>query len=237
MKICVVAARAGSKGLPNKNIKLLANKPLLAHSVEQACASGIFDFVAITSDSDRYLDIGREAGANLLIKRPDHLASDTISKPPVLRHALEAAEHEAGQQMDMLFDLQPTSPLRTPADIPGAARTLEERPELNNVVSVSEAKASPYYTLVEETEDKKIILSKSAKGRFGRRQDLPTCYELNGSIYAWRREPIIQEMPALTEKTGFWLMSDECNFDIDTPLDFAITAFVAHHHFGWPKTE
>jgi CMP-N,N'-diacetyllegionaminic acid synthase len=236
MKMCVVAARAGSKGLPDKNIKMFAGKPLLAHTVEQAREAGIFDIIAVTSDSDRYLGIGREAGANLLIDRPAELATDTISKPPVLRHALAMAEAEAGQQMEMLFDLQPTSPLRMPGDIPGAARTLGERPDLHNVVSVSHAKASPYYTLVEETADGRVELSKPRDGRYGRRQDLPSCYELNGSIYAWRRQPILDEMPALTDKTGFWLMADECNFDIDTPLDFAIAGFVAHHHFGWPET-
>lgn len=236
MKMCVVAARAGSKGLPDKNIKVFAGKPLLAHSVEQARQSGIFDIIAVTSDSERYLQIGREAGANLLVKRPAELATDTISKPPVLRHALAVAEAHAGQEMEMLFDLQPTSPLRMPGDIPGAARTLTERPELWNVVSVSHAKASPYYTLVEETADGRVELSKAKDARYGRRQDLPSCYELNGSIYAWRREPILAEMPALTDKTGFWLMAEECNFDIDTPLDFAIAGFVAHYHFGWPET-
>ena len=61
MKMCVVAARAGSKGLPDKNIKMFAGKPLLAHTVEQARESGIFDIIAVTSDSDRYLEIGRDA--------------------------------------------------------------------------------------------------------------------------------------------------------------------------------
>lgn len=236
MKMCVVAARAGSKGLPDKNIKPFAGKPLLAHTIDQARAAGIFDIIAVSSDSDRYLDIGREAGATLLIKRPDELATDFVAKPPVLRHALEVAEAEAGGAMEMFFDLQPTSPLRMPADIPGAAAKLAADPTLNNVVSVSRAKASPYYTLVEETGDGRIALSKPRESRFGRRQDLPNCYELNGSIYAWRRQPIIDQMPALTDRTGFWLMADECNFDIDTPLDFEIAAFVAQRHFGWPAT-
>lgn len=236
MKMCVVAARAGSKGLPDKNIKTFAGKPLLAHSIEQAIASGIFDVIAVSSDSQRYLDAGREAGANLLIPRPDELATDFISKSPVLRHALLVAEAAGGCEIETLFDLQPTSPLRAPDDILGAYRKLEERPELFNVVSVSSAKASPYYTLVEETLDGRIVLSKPEGEKYRRRQDLPNCYELNGSIYAWRRQPIIDEMPSLTEKSGFWLMPDECNFDIDTPLDFAIAAFVATHHFGWPET-
>ncbi|EDQ34854.1 CMP-N-acetylneuraminic acid synthetase [Hoeflea phototrophica DFL-43] len=236
MKICVVAARSGSKELPDKNIKMFAGKPLLAHTVEQAKDSGIFDIIAVSSDSAHYLDIGREAGANLLIKRPAELATDTTRKPPVLRHALTLAEAEAGRKMERLFDLQPTSPLRAPGDILGAAKTLDSRPDLYNVVSVCRAKASPYQTLVEEAENGRVELSKPRDARYGRRQDLPTCYELNGSIYAWRRQPILEEMPALTEKTGFWLMADECNIDIDTSLDFAIAGFIARHHFGWPET-
>ncbi len=235
MKMCVVAARAGSKGLPDKNIKSFAGRPLLAHTVEQAAQSGIFDIIAISSESDRYLDVGREAGANLLIKRPDELATDFVAKPPVLSHALHTAEIEAACKVEMFFDLQPTSPLRTPQDIPGAAKKLEENPHLLNIVSVARAKASPYYTLVEETSDGRIELSKPGV-RFGRRQDLPECYQLNGSIYAWRRQPILDQLPALTERTGFWLMADECSFDIDTPLDFAVAAFVATYHFGWPET-
>lgn len=233
MKMCVIAARAGSKGLPDKNIKLFVHKPLLSHTIEQAIASGIFDIVAISSDSDRYLDVAREAGATMLIKRPANLATDTVAKPPVLKHALLFAEDQAGVQVDMLLDLQPTSPLRRPSDIPGIAMKLEENPDFFNVVSVGHAKASPYYTLVEEVENGRIMLSKP-EAQFGRRQDLPACYALNGSMYAWRRAAILAEMPALTPMTGFWLMPDECNFDIDTPLDFDIAAFVAGHHFGWP---
>lgn len=236
MKICVVAARAGSKELPDKNIKMFAGKPLLAHTVEQAKASGIFDIIAVTSDSGNYLDIGRAAGANLLINRPAELATDTTRKPPVLHHALAVAEAEAGRKMERLFDLQPTSPLRMPSDIVGAARTLDSRPDLYNVVSVCRAKGSPYQTIVEEAEEGRVKLSKPRDERYGRRQDLPKCYELNGSIYAWRRQPILDEMPALTEKTGFWLMADECNIDIDTSLDFAIAGFIARYHFGWPET-
>lgn len=233
MKMCIVAARAGSKGLPDKNVKLFVGRPLLSHTIDQAIRSGVFDIVAISSDSERYLDVAREAGANMLIKRPAELAADITGKPPVLRHALHFAEAETGQQIDTLFDLQPTSPLRLPTDIPGIAAKLEENPDFFNIVSVCHAKASPYYSLVEEAENGRIVLSKS-ETRYARRQDIPTCYALNGSIYAWRREPILAEMPALTPKTGFWLMPDECNVDIDTPLDFDIASFIATHHFGWP---
>lgn len=236
MKVCVVAARAGSKGLPGKNIKAFAGRPLLAHSVAQACDSGIFDVVAVSSDSAEYLAIGEDAGANLLIERPAYLATDVISKPPVLLHALQEAERHLNCQADVLVDLQPTSPLRRAGDIAGTFDRLLQDPDLINVVSVTEAKASPYYTLVEETVPGRITLSKSRGEGFGRRQDLPACYALNGAIYAWRRQGVIDALPALTQQTGFWLMPGSCGFDIDTPLDFAVAAFVAHHEFGWPET-
>jgi len=109
MKMCVVAARSGSKGLPHKNIKSFAGRPLLAHTVEQAVQSGIFDIISISSDSDRYLDIGREAGANLLVKRPDELATDFVAKPAVLSHALRTAEMEVGREIEMMRTLSPAA--------------------------------------------------------------------------------------------------------------------------------
>lgn len=237
MKLCAIAARAGSKGLPGKNVKMFAGRPLLQHTVAQAVASGCFDAVAITSDSPLYLDIAREAGADLLIERPAELASDTISKPPVLRHALEVAEKHLGGTVEVLVDLQPTSPLRRPEDIPGAIDVLLRNEALADVVSVSAAKASPYFTLVEDVGDGRISLSKPRPDKVTRRQDAPPVYELNGSIYVWRREAILQELPAINDRTGYWVMPKECSFDIDTSLDFDIAAFVAHKHFGWPPTE
>lgn len=234
MRICVVAARAGSKGLPNKNIRMFAGQPLLAHSVRQAVESGMFDVVAASSDSQEYLSIAREAGASLLIDRPEHLSGDHVAKAPVLHHALLLAEAETEKQATVLVDLQPTSPLRRPEDIAGAVQALEENPNLLNVISVVETKASPYFTLAEERPDGTLQLSKERLERVVRRQDVPQCFELNGSIYAWRRDAIVAELPALTERTGKWVMPHECGFDIDTLLDFEVAAFVAHHRFGWP---
>lgn len=236
MRLCVVAARAGSKGMPEKNIATFAGRPLLAHSIAQAVASGCFDAVAISSDSPLYCEIGAEAGATLLIERPASLAGDEVSKPPVLHHALRVAEKEIGQEVQVLADLQPTSPLRREEDIPGAIEMLESRKTLLNVVSVSPTHCSPYFTLVEPRPDGTLVMCKEAQQRHARRQDLPAVYRLNGSMYVWRRDAVTRELPALTEATGYWLMPEECGYDIDTPLDFEIAEFVAQRHFGWPRT-
>jgi len=236
MRLCVIAARSGSKGLPGKNIRHFAGRPLLAHTVAQARASGCFDVVALSSDSARYREIGAEAGATLLIERPDTLAGDDVAKAPVLHHALQVAERQLGAKVELLVDLQPTSPLRRAGDIPGAVALLEQDDTLLNVVSVSPTRASPYFTLAEQRPDGTLSPCKERPVRATRRQDLPLVYQLNGSIYAWRRDAIVRELPALTERTGCWLMPEECAFDIDSALEFELAAFVAERHFGWART-
>jgi CMP-N,N'-diacetyllegionaminic acid synthase len=233
-RICVVAARSGSKGLPGKNVRTFAGKPLLAHSVEQALATSIFSAIAVSSDCPEYLDIARLAGADILIERPSALAGDAVAKLPVLRHALEFAESRCATRFDVLVDLQPTSPLRRVEDITGAISHLEAHPEFLNVVSVSPSKASPYFTIVEPRADGTIHLSKESSAE--RRQDVPEVFQLNGSIYSWRRQALFDCNHTLTERTGYWNVPIEYAFDIDTELDFALAAFVAETYLGWPAT-
>lgn len=236
-RLAIIAARSQSKGLPGKNIKTFAGQPLLAHSIVQAKESGCFDAIACTTDDQDYLAIAQQAGATLLIMRPAELASDQAAKLPVLHHALKVAEAETRLHFDTIVDLQPTSPLRRPDDIGGAIAALEAQPNLINVVSVCEASDSPYYTLVEKHSDDTVFLSKMPSGgQKARRQDIPMVWRLNGSIYAWRREGLLQSDRALTDATGIWEMPDICGLDIDTKLDFEIAAFVAERALGWPAT-
>ncbi len=236
-RLAIIAARSQSKGLPGKNIKMFAGRPLLAHSIVQAKNSGQFDCVACSSDDERYLAIAMEAGADLAIKRPEELASDLAAKLPVLRHAVTTAEAHAALTFDTVVDLQPTSPLRRPEDIPGAIAQLEANPQFENVVSVCAAADSPYYTLVEMSPAGVATLSKVPPGgQQARRQDIPSVWRLNGSIYAWRRAALWQNERAVTAATGIWVMPDVCGFDIDLALDFALAAYVAEHEFGWPAT-
>src|SRR5215469_12487078 len=91
-RVCTICARAGSKGVPSKNVRMIAGKPLLAHSLYHARASGLFDAIAVSSDGDEILSIARTYGATCLVKRPAALASDTAAKLPAISHCLEAAE-------------------------------------------------------------------------------------------------------------------------------------------------
>lgn len=227
----IIAARAGSRGLPGKNVRSFRGRPLLAYAVEQAVRSEAFEEIAVTSDSEAYLEVADKAGATLLVMRPAELASDCAPKAPVLSHALREAEARTGRRYATVADLQPTSPLRRPRDVVGALKTLAERPELINVVSVCAARASPYYTMVELRADGTVEPAKSLPERATRRQDAPEIYVLNGAVYAWRREAVIDGLHALTERTGIWVMPDECAVDIDTEVDFEIAEFLYARYF------
>lgn len=132
IRFCTICARGGSKGVSGKNTRELEGKPLIAHTIEQAKKAGLFDAIGVSSDSEQILDAARRHGADILVRRPDELATDTSAKLPAIRHCLEAVEREAGKQCEVFADLDVTAPLRLPEDIVGAVRLLEDR----NVSSV-----------------------------------------------------------------------------------------------------
>lgn len=236
-RLCIIAARSGSKGLPDKNILTFAGKPLLAHSIEQALASNQFDCVTISSDSQAYIDIAVAHGATHPVLRHDTLSGDTVAKQPVLRHALETVEAASGMRFDTIVDLQPTSPLRRAEDIPGTIATLESNSSLANAISIASCKVSPYFNQVEVGEDGRLAIAKTIAGKAKpRRQDVPKSYQLNGSIYAWSRDGLYAWDHALTPASGYWEMPDLYSFDVDLALDFDLAAFIAETQLGWPHT-
>lgn len=224
-RLCTICARGGSKGIPGKNIRPLAGLPLIVHSIRQARDSGLFEAVAVSSDSEDILSVAAQAGADALIERPADLASDTAPKAPAIRHALLEAEGRLGQRFDTLVDLCPTSPLRAPADIQAAVRLLEET-DAASVITGSEAHRNPYFNLVEERPDGTVGVSKPCDPPIARRQDAPTCYDMNASIYVWRRDVFVEDPKVFYASTRLFEMPPERSHDIDSLLDFEIVAFL-----------
>ena len=126
-KICSICARGGSKGVKNKNIRFLSGKPLIAHSIIQAKNTGLFDIIAVSSDSDEILDVANQWGADYLIKRPPEMAADHSPKVPAIQHCILEAEKLFGAKFEMIVDIDATSPLRLPEDINAAVRLLEQK--------------------------------------------------------------------------------------------------------------
>jgi N-acylneuraminate cytidylyltransferase/CMP-N,N'-diacetyllegionaminic acid synthase len=224
-RLCTICARGGSKGVKGKNVRMLLGKPLIAHSIEQARASGLFDHLAVSSDSDEILDIARQWGCDHLIKRPDELATDQAAKLPVIRHCVAEVERLAGCEFDMLVDLDATSPLRTSEDICSAVGFLEQS-AAGNVITAMPARRSPYFNLVELDANGIVHLSKPLQSAVVRRQDAPKCYDMNASIYVWMRDTFLNSNTLFNADTRLYVMPEERSIDIDSELDFRFVEFL-----------
>ncbi|KQT31157.1 flagellar modification protein B [Sphingomonas sp. Leaf412] len=219
--LCTICARGGSKGVKGKNVRLLNGLPLIAHSIAQARASGTFDAIAVSSDSDEILSIAREHGADFLIVRPGELASDTAAKLPVIRHCVEQAEVMLGRRTDVCVDLDATSPLRHAEDIVAVVAMLDDA-AATNVITAMPARRSPYFNMVECGADKVPRLAKALEVPVVRRQDAPACFDMNASIYCWRRDALMQDPTLFTDGTRLYVMPEERSIDIDSEIDFAL---------------
>lgn len=223
MKLCTICARGGSKGVPGKNIRLLHGKPLIAYSVEQARASGLFAHIAVSSDSDDILAAASAAGADIAIKRPAEMASDTAGKLPAIAHAVTQAEAISGKRFALAVDLDATSPLRLPEDITGAVM-LQQQTGAKSVITGAIAHRSPYFNLVEA--DAQGIVHVSKPSNVLRRQDSPACYDMNASIYVWQRDALLVDPKVFYDDTRLFEMPRDRSFDIDDELDFAIVELI-----------
>ncbi len=138
--LCIIPARGGSKGLPGKNIKPLAGKPLIAYSIEAALKSGVCDDVVVTTDDEAIAQVARAHGALTPFLRPAEIAGDTALTEPTLQHALEASEAALGHTYGIFVFLQPTDIFRSPSWIKQAVEALHADPELESAFSANETK-------------------------------------------------------------------------------------------------
>lgn len=219
--LATICARGGSKGLPGKNLRPLAGKPLIVHSIEFALAHPAIDRVAVSTDDAEIARIAAAAGAEVPYLRPAELARDDTPKLPVIDHLVSHLEAQ-GAAFDRIVDLQPTSPLRLPQDLDGclARAAAADAPDL--VLTVFDSGANPYFNLVEVGGDGLARLSKGAG--LSARQAAPRVLQLNGSIYVWRRDALRQ-----AAAQGLWsvrvaahIMPAARSVDIDTADDFAL---------------
>lgn len=227
-RLCTICARGGSKGVPNKNIRTIWGKPLLAHSIGQARESGLFERIAVSSDSAEILAVARQYAADDLVERPADLATDSSAKAPAILHALTTVERRHNVAYDILVDLDATSPLRQPRDIAGAVRLLEKA-NASSVITGCPSHRSPYFNLVEENPDGSVRIFKELSTKVERRQDAPRTFDMNASIYVWRTDIFRIEPRVFYRDTRLYEMPQERSLDIDTVLDFEIVEFLGRH--------
>ncbi|USO01276.1 MAG: acylneuraminate cytidylyltransferase family protein [Alphaproteobacteria bacterium] len=213
--IATICARGGSVGLKNKNILDFCGKPLIAHSILQAKACSLIDEVYVSTDSEKIAEVAKEYGAQVPFLRPKALATDTAGKIPVIMHCLNYL-NKRGESLDLVIDLQPTSPIRSSTDIKNAIKEMSD--DVDVVFSVSEAKHNPYFTLVEVNKNGIANLSKKPNELLARRQDAPKAFGINGSIYVWKPQSLIKGLWG--GKAKVYIMPKYRSIDIDDDLDF-----------------
>lgn len=217
--LVVIPARGGSKGLPDKNIRLLNGKPLINYTIEAARI--VFDdsCICVSTDSKKIRKVAEETGIVIPELRPDHLATDTSSTRDVILYLLEKYRLKNNHYPDVVVLLQPTSPLRNDTHIKEALDLYND--DIDMVVSVKETKSNPYYLLFEENEFG--FLENSKKGSFLRRQDCPKVWEYNGAIYIINVESLLKMRLNEFTRIVKYEMDSFCSIDIDDEIDFRVT--------------
>lgn len=214
--LAIIPARSGSKGLKDKNIKILAGKPLIAHSISAAIESGIFDEIFVSTDSAKYAEIAKQWGAHVPFLRDTILATDSASTWDVVKSALRLYESN-GETFDLVTLLQPTSPLRTNLDIIGAFN-LFNKLNANAVISVCEMDHSPLWSNTIGDDLSLVNFIDSDVSKFPR-QSLPTYYRLNGAIYILKVDYLFNTKSIYDEKCYAYIMDKKHSIDIDDEYD------------------
>ena len=230
--ICTICARGGSKGTPGKNKRLLRGKPLIVHTIETALKCKSINRVIVSTDDPKIAEIAKKAGAEVPFMRPKELAQDNSPKIPVIQHAVRFLESEEGYHADIIVDLDPTSPLRTEKDVEACIKMVADG-EADNVISVTEAHRNPYFNMA-EIVDGKVRPVKRLDRAITRRQDAPKVYDLNASIYVWKRDALMNNDTLWLENTAIYPMS-RWAVDIDDGKDFELVEFILEkglHHAG-----
>jgi CMP-N,N'-diacetyllegionaminic acid synthase len=228
--VAVIAARGGSKGLPRKNVRLLAGKPLVAWPVAAAKSSRLVDRVIVSSDDDEILGAARAAGADVPFRRPAELSGDTSTSTDVVRHAI-AELNRIGEVYQYLVLLEPTSPLTEAADIDGAIEQLDaNRGHADSIVGVCRAEAAhPEFAI---RRDAAGLIQPFALRHFGelkRRQDVEDLYFLDGSLYVSDVGALLSGKSFYHDRTMGYVFPRWKSFEVDSMLDFfCIEAVLAH---------
>lgn len=225
--LAIIPARGGSKGLPGKNIRQFAGKPLIVHSIEAALNCSFISRTVVSTDDDKIAEVAKAHGAQV-IKRPAELAADTSLVIDAIRHAVRTVE-EAGEDVDIVLLLEPTSPFRRPEDLERCIRVLLEN-KADSVATFTDSHVSPN-RLWRVSDD---VVEPYIEGAVPwlPRQKQPKAYELTGQIYALSKKILHENEDSISQLMGRIypvITPRETALDIDTELDFMIAEKVMEH--------
>ena len=220
--LVIIPARGGSKGIPHKNIKPLAGKPLIHYTIDVARQIVSDEDICVSTDDNEIIKCVEDYGLKVPFVRPAELATDKAGTYGVLVHALNYYEQQ-GKHYDNVILLQNTSPFRTAEHVKEALNLY--RHDIDMVVSVKECPANPYYCVFEEDQDGFLNISKG-DGSITRRQDAPRVYEYNGAIYVINPESLKKTDLGHFKHRIKYVMDDMSSIDLDTMFDWKMAEMI-----------
>jgi len=224
--LAIIQARGGSKSIPKKNIKLLAGKPMIAWTIEEAKRSKLLTRVIVSTDDEEIAQIAKQHGAEVPFMRPAEFAQDLSTSLDVNLHALEWLEKNENYVPDVVVMLPPTAPLRTAEDIDKAVEILLKSPDADSVKPLIEAAKHPYKALKVDGEFVEPFFSKEITGHDEPydlpRQLFPKSYVYSGALQAMWRKTLTEKKSLTGRKAKYFLMKPDDCINIDSPAEFEL---------------
>ena len=217
----MIFARGGSKGIPNKNLQLVAGKPLVTRAIETAQAVAGIDRLIVSTDSNEIAAASLAAGAEVPLPKPVGLAS--VDSPEWLswRHVLSFLKETEGVLPEAMVSVPTTSPLRLASDIE-ACITAYQQVGWDAIVTVTQAQRSPYFNMVRMDSDGQARIALDSPTSFVRRQDTPQLYDMCTAAYVIHAEFVFESESLWSGRVGAVVIPQERALDIDTPFDLRL---------------
>jgi CMP-N,N'-diacetyllegionaminic acid synthase len=220
--IITICARGGSKGVPGKNIRKLAGKPLLAHSIQAAKDSGIADRIMVSTDDEEIRKVAVKNGIEVPFLRPKKLADSKTSREEVIAYATEQAQKYWGEDYDIIVDIGNATPFTNGKDVRAVVKLLVDSPHTDVAFTVTPAARNPYFNMVEVDNKGYAHVSKKPATYVSRRQDTPPVYDMNDGAYAMWKDTYLKARTVRQERVRVYVMPPERSVDIDREIDFKI---------------
>jgi CMP-N-acetylneuraminic acid synthetase len=223
--VAFIFARGGSKGLPGKNIRNLAGRPLIAWSIEHALAVKRIERIIVSTDSEEIASVARDFGAEVPFLRPKELARDDSPEWLAWQHALSFLQETDGSLPSAMISIPPTAPLRLPYDLENCLNEFEKG-GVDVVITVSDAHRSPWFNMVKRNQDGSVGLVMDAPRSIARRQDAPEVFDMATVAYVARPDFVLERTGIFSGKVGAVKVPVERAIDIDTIIDFELAEFL-----------
>lgn len=224
--ICFIGARGGSKGVPQKNSRIINGKPLIAHTIISALDSGLYNHVIVSTEDEKIAQIAKKYGAEIPFLRPKNLSTDTASFTDVMIHGINKLK-KLNYDFDILINRDCTVPFIRNEDVESSIKLLKNK-KCDAVFGVYRQHLNPYFNIMEKNQNGFLQLSKKLKNRPTSRQKSPKVFQLNG-LFVYNVEKFLKYKNPLPPKSLPYEIPVESGLMIDTEFEFKIAEYVMNN--------